>query len=622
MIDFAWIFKRTVATRREWGLFGLRWIFPAGLIFFAFVSPGAVERTDMAPVILIALVAVLTNMAIVLLLVLEYWAGYVTILALAIDFLLIGAAVSFTDIRLAWAMLIPAGLTGLYYDWVPGIITGGASAVILVVIQLLSSSGGPITASTLALLIAGFPSVGPLAALLSYHGAGSANAGETPQRPPRPRRAERAEKGDRRANEYIDVVYEMVEVLSASKLDPGRVLDAAVNFGLEGLERVGVKPPLYGMTLLFAGSADSMSMVLRVARASGGVRSADQAVTISGREGIVGKALSDGEPQVSSEPANDQELMQFEVFRACKTVMCLPLVTGQDFYGVMLVGSREMDAFDKMQVDLMRAVSNQVAASLSNAKLYASLREQRDRIVGVEKSARAKLAADLHDGPTQAVSAITMRLNYIRRVIEKNPPEAMKELFQIEDLARRTAKEIRAMLFELRPKSLEKGLDAGLQQLAVQMKETYDQNVEVQVQSQCDQLLDTQTALTLFSIATEATNNARKHAQASLIRIQMGTKDDSLILRISDDGKGFEVDKALAEAGDREGHLGLINLQERAALVEGTLAIDSAPGKGTRLTVTIPLEALRLRKAEEMERGREGATTDMVTTSPFRRHRA
>ncbi len=286
-------------------------------------------------------------------------------------------------------------------------------------------------------------------------------------------------------------------------------------------------------------------------------------------------------------------------------MLCLPLNTGTDAYGVLMIGSQEQSAFKDQHVELMQAIANQAAASLQNAKLYVSLREQRDRIIGVEKSARAQLASQLHDGPTQSVAAIAMRLNYTRRLIEKKPEDAIAELYHVEDLARRTTAEIRTLLFELRPKSLEEGLGDALKQLALKTQETYSQAVEIEVIDGCDQLLDEQTAHTLFSIALETLNNARKHAQAEVIRMRLEARGNVMVMEISDDGRGFDVQTALDEARQREGHLGLLNLFERAALVEGQLDIQSQPGNGTRTTLLIPLEVLRLRKEEESQRSKE-----------------
>ena len=99
-----------------------------------------------------------------------------------------------------------------------------------------------------------------------------------------------------------------------------------------------------------------------------------------------------------------------------------------------------------------------------------------------QDEARRKLARDLHDGPTQSVSAIAMRVNFARRLMERDVAEAGEELYKIEDLARKTTKEIRHMLFTLRPLVLEsQGLTAALQAMAEKVNETYNQNVIVEM---------------------------------------------------------------------------------------------------------------------------------------------
>lgn len=162
------------------------------------------------------------------------------------------------------------------------------------------------------------------------------------------------------------------------------------------------------------------------------------------------------------------------------------------------------------------------------------------------------------------------------------------------------------MLFELRPKSLEHGLSYGLDQLAQKMQETYSFNVALEIEPGIDSLLDPQATLALFSIVTEALHNARKHARANEVRIVVAAKGAQLVLLVEDDGRGFDVSEALEAANQREGHLGLNNLYDRAALIEGELVIDSAPGEGTRLSVTVPLDVLRGLQPEQISRQADG----------------
>jgi signal transduction histidine kinase len=527
----------------------------------------------------------------------DRWSRLGTMLAVAADFLLAVAGVTVTDSSLMWIGLMPVTVTGSYFGWMPGMLMGLAVALAMVLSVIFNGQSAELNLPTLIISLIALPAAGPLVALLA------SNEAEVAQLRDKLRdRSRRADVVARVAQEYMRVVYQLSEVLSVSRLDPKRVLDSAVGFGLEALDRTGVPPPLFGAILLFAEDESGLGTVLRIARASLSVPPSDSNVAAPGVGGVIERALSSSQPAVARAPNTDPELALFESFRNCQTVVALPMRSGDEAYGVMLVGSGEQDAFKETHIDLMRAVANQAAASLNNVRLYAALLEERDRIVQIEKDARAQLASELHDGPTQGVAAITMRLNYVRKLIEKKPENAVNELYAIEDMARRTTKEIRHMLFELRPKALDQGLYAGLEQLAAKMKETYEQNVRVHMQGPIDQMLDTQTTTTLFSISSECINNARKHAKASQIDVNLRIQDDVFVLEISDDGIGFDVEKALTDARMREGHLGLINLQERAALVDGTLHIDSAPGKGTRTTVVIPIETLRIRKEEEESR--------------------
>jgi signal transduction histidine kinase len=146
------------------------------------------------------------------------------------------------------------------------------------------------------------------------------------------------------------------------------------------------------------------------------------------------------------------------------------------------------------------------------------------------------------------------------------------------------------MLFTLRPLVLEsQGLVAALQAMAEKMKETYGQDVLVKVDESILPDLELGKQGVIFYIAEEAVNNARKHAQAPHIWVRLRSLEKEIaLLEIVDDGLGFDVD-AVTRAYDKRGSLGMVNLRERAELVSGLLQIDSAPGKGTKVQVYIPL---------------------------------
>jgi len=165
-------------------------------------------------------------------------------------------------------------------------------------------------------------------------------------------------------------------------------------------------------------------------------------------------------------------------------------------------------------------------------------------------------------------------------------------LTRIEDLARRTTNEIRHMLFTLRPLVLEtEGLDAALHAMAEKTHDLYHQRVVIDTDPLAIHQLDANHQTVVFYLAEEAVNNARKHAEAAevKVRLRLLPNDDCIAaLDILDNGKGFDL-ASVMNSYDRRGSLGMINLQERADLINGTFKIDSKIGVGTRVRVLIPL---------------------------------
>jgi signal transduction histidine kinase len=268
----------------------------------------------------------------------------------------------------------------------------------------------------------------------------------------------------------------------------------------------------------------------------------------------------------------------------------------------MLFGHVEADYFTEERLDLLNAVGNQVMVSLQNAQLYERLNEEKLRIVGIQEQAQQQLARDLHDGPTQSVAAIAMRVNLIRRLVKDNAVAADTELQKLEELARRTTKEMRHMLFSLRPKSLESGgLVLALEDLTKQTQETFGQTVTLEATAEAVRRMDLGRQGVLFHIAAEAISNARKHANAKLIAVKLDLVEEGIaLLEIRDDGTGFDLDVSPQTQSARK-NLGLATLRERVELVNGIVSIESEKGRGTRIRIWVPLDedaAERLRYGE------------------------
>ncbi len=387
--------------------------------------------------------------------------------------------------------------------------------------------------------------------------------------------------------ERMRAIYELTTTLS-STLSYKRVLESALNMSATALNpdpEELLNDPLSGAVMLFNGGKLRIGSARRFTNA-------DMRVTFDATEGALKKSLEEGEPLFFKDVGADPELGRVVGLRNCTSGYCFPLRSGFNMYGVLLFAHPDPDYFNPERRNLLDIIGRQAVIAIQNARLYQDLVEEKERMVEIHEEARKKLARDLHDGPTQSVAAMAMRLNITRRMLVKDVKGATEEIVKLEELAHRTTKEIRHMLFTLRPLILEsQGLAAAVQSMSEKMMETYSQKVTLNIEERVTTQLEMGKQGVIFYIIEEAVNNARKHASAPVIAVGLRLVETGIaMLEIADNGLGFDV-KAMNEAYDKRANssLGMVNLRERSELVNGLLQIDSAPGKGTKVQVYIPL---------------------------------
>ena len=395
----------------------------------------------------------------------------------------------------------------------------------------------------------------------------------------------------------VKALAEIALILSGSML-----YDQILDLALDVSEKMLLSPNevvsrLVGAVLIFHEEGLQMAASRRLA-------AGDLGRSLPGRSGILKEVIESGEAKILKGPGTDPELIRLAAFQSCTAVYCIPLRAGLDLYGLMLFGHIEPDFFSPQRLELLNVVGNQVMVSLQNAQLYETVNEEKQRIVEIQDQAQTQLARNLHDGPTQSVAAIAMRVNLVRRLIKDNSGSAEGELLKVEELARRTTKEMRHMLFSLQPKSLENGgLAMALEDLVKQTQDTFEQAVDLRANGEAVKKMDLGRQGVLFHIAAEAITNARKHAGASRIAVRLDlAEEDIVLLEIIDDGAGFDQ-KEVEGMRKQGGKLGLATLRERVELINGVLSIESEQGRGTRVRVWAPLNE------QAAERLRYGAQT-------------
>lgn len=395
----------------------------------------------------------------------------------------------------------------------------------------------------------------------------------------------------------IRAIYNLSTTLS-STLNYTKVLEEVQNIGILALRNPALEQDLISAVFLFRSEND----MLQVAT-SRRLTQRDTTKSIPGKEGLLGKALQGGEPIFGGSTEHDPELAFLVAFQSIKSSVAIPLSAGYQNFGVVIFGCREPDAFTDEASDLLIAIGTQSSIALQNAVLYENILGEKERIVAVEEGARKKLSRDLHDGPTQTITVMTSRIKAIRSMVRAGQTQqADEKLQQIVTLAEKTVKEIRHMLFTMRPLIIEEeGLGAALHEIARRMKDTYDLNVVVTAQPEVDNYLEEIAQVSLFYVVEEAVNNARKHAQATHIQVRLLLRDNYIITEIEDDGVGFDVQATVGDDYHRRGSLGMVSMRERVELANGELLITSRKGKGTKIIIRISISKHLLGRSRQRE---------------------
>jgi len=202
------------------------------------------------------------------------------------------------------------------------------------------------------------------------------------------------------------------------------------------------------------------------------------------------------------------------------------------------------------------------------AERDASLRRLSRRLLSIQEQERIRIAREVHDELGQALTAMKIDLQ------QKPLADIAKNIDTIVDLVRRIATDLRPAILD------DLGITAALEQQLRRLRETTGIKTTLEVDEEPE--LDMLAAATLYRIAKEALANVVRHASASEVNVTLEVRDDNLVLDIRDNGIGMTADRIGAQS------LGIIGMRERAELLGGTVEIDSHPGRGTRVTTTLP----------------------------------
>lgn len=256
--------------------------------------------------------------------------------------------------------------------------------------------------------------------------------------------------------------------------------------------------------------------------------------------------------------------------------MSIPLVVKNNAIGLISLQSSQPGYYTERSARIATAIATLAAIALENARLY---EQAQDRAALDE---RQRLARELHDSVSQALYGIALGTRTARTLLGRDPTQAREPLDYVLSLTDTAMEEMRALILELRPESLEReGLASALRKLAEATQHRHRLSVLAHIHDEPAIPLEAKQAL--YRIAQEALHNAVKHAHATTLDLTLATTPDAVTLTVRDDGAGFDP------GGSYPGHLGLRSMRERMVRLGGELSITSAPGEGTTVRAALPL---------------------------------
>ena len=224
-----------------------------------------------------------------------------------------------------------------------------------------------------------------------------------------------------------------------------------------------------------------------------------------------------------------------------------------------------------------------------------ALQERVAQVTRAQEEERRRIARELHDGLGPSLAAIGNQLRASRAIVRSDPAQAKAELEEVERGLRDHVRQIRELIYDLRPPALDQlGLAEAVRQYAERFAR--DAGVEAVVRATGELALDPLAEVTVFRVMQECLSNVQRHAGAKRVELSLERLNGGVTLVVADDGSGFDcqavtegaVGSGATERAAEGAGLGLLGMRERAALVGGSLDVSTGRGAGTRVTLRFP----------------------------------
>lgn len=307
--------------------------------------------------------------------------------------------------------------------------------------------------------------------------------------------------------------------------------------------------------------------------------------------------IQEGKPLMISEISHEKAKTPFEKWlsrQGFKSLIAVPVMTNEEVLGVIFAAAFQPDAFSRDDLTFLQTVSDHLAIALANARLLKEISEKErirglllNKVVTAQEEERRRISHELHDQIGQLLTALLIQLQLLERDFAE--PASKARLETLKHLAEEISSHLHHIAWELRPIALDElGLIAALERITEEWSVRFNIPCEFNPDGNIDSEIQPEMAIGILRIVQEALTNIAKHAKASRARVVTYQTDGELVVTIEDDGVGFKVSEILRHKNESK-RLGLLGMMERAAMLSGTLTIDSKPSKGTKVQLRIPV---------------------------------
>jgi signal transduction histidine kinase len=278
----------------------------------------------------------------------------------------------------------------------------------------------------------------------------------------------------------------------------------------------------------------------------------------------------------------DQFVQKLAATREFRSLMGVSFAFGREWWGRIVLFDPWVAGEMTEELRFLQEIIRQVGPAVYNVYL---LRRLRMRAGAVE---RARVARELHDGAVQSLIAMEMQVDVVRRQTSGESERVSSELERIQGLLREEVLKLRELMQEM------KSIDVDARKLPAVVNDTverFQRETGISARFVFDlgpSDMSPRICRELVRIVQEALVNVRKHSKARQVLVRLFSKNGQWKLTVEDDGRGFDFSGRLSQAELEEAQRGPLVIKERVRLIDGELTIESTPGQGSRLEITVP----------------------------------